>query len=287
MMVPKEMAVPAAWCEMSRDPSRARGRSASWSARRRAGVVAVVPRASRVGPLAAVISSASRVVPLAALAFAFLSLAAAPRLADASSPKNLGEQFVIGRLKYAGGGDWYGNQSSIRNIQRALAERVGIPTATEERTVSILDVDLFETPFLTVSGHGTVRFSQEEAERLRHYLRHGGFLWADDDYGMDESFRPEMRKVFPEAELVELPFDHEIYHCFYDLPDGLPKIHEHHGGPPHGYGIFQDGRLVVFYSFNTDIRDGTEDPEVHKDPPEKREAAMRMAMNVVVYALSH
>ena len=272
--------MPAARCEMNRDPSSARGKSAPWPARRRV-AAAVLP-----------VSSVLLRVPLAALALALalaalLALAVAPRPATAAPSKDLGERFAIGRLKYAGGGDWYSNPSSLPNIQRAVADRVGIPTAPEERRVSLLDADLFETPFLYMNGHGTVRFSQEEAERLRHYLRHGGFLWADDNYGMDETFRPEMRKVFPEAEWVELPFDHEIYHAFYEFPAGLPKIHEHHGGPPHGYGIFQDGRLVVFYSYNTDIGDGTEDPEVHKDPPEKREAATRMAVNVVVYALSH
>jgi len=197
------------------------------------------------------------------------------------------ERFVIGRVKYTGGGDWYSNPSSLPNIMKALSERAGIPSGVEERRVSLLDADLFETPFLYMNGHGTVRFSQEEAERLRFYLRHGGFLWADDNYGMDETFRPEMRKVFPDAEWVELPFGHEIYHCYYDLPGGLPKIHEHHGGPPHGFAIFQDGRMVVYYTYNTDIGDGTEDEGVHNDPPDKREAAMRMATNVVVYALTH
>ncbi len=255
--------MPAAWCEMSRDPSRARG-------------CPIPPSARWLSPA----------VPTAVL-LSLIALPVAPRAALAASPHDLGERFVIGRLKYAGGGDWYSNPSSLPNIQRAVAERVGIPTPAEERRVSLLDPDLFETPFLYMNGHGTVRFSQEEAERLRHYLRHGGFLWADDNYGMDESFRPEMRKVFPDAEWVELPFDHEVYRAFYEFPAGLPKIHEHHGGPPHGFGIFQDGRLVVFYTYNTDIGDGTEDPEVHSDLPEKREAAMRMAVNVVVYALTH
>jgi hypothetical protein len=150
-----------------------------------------------------------------------------------------------------------------------------------------MDENLFAFPFVYMTGHGKVRFSDEEAARLRHYLVSGGFLWADDNYGMDEHFRREIRKVFPDAELVEVPFDHGIYHIVYDFPAGLPKIHEHHGGPPHGYGIFHDGRLVVFYSYNTDIGDGLEDPEVHRDPPEKRQAAMRMAINIVTHALTH
>jgi hypothetical protein len=233
-----------------------------------------------------VMATSARAMLALALALALAPAIARPaRAAAAAAP--LGERFVIGRLKYGGGGDWYSNPSSLPNIMRAVSERVGIPSGPEERRVSLLDPELFECPFLYMNGHGTVRFSQEEADRLRHYLRHGGFLWADDNYGMDETFRPEMRKVFPEAEWVELPQSHEIYHCYFDLAGGLPKIHEHHGGPPRGYGIYDEGRLVVYYTYNTDIGDGTEDADVHKDPPEKREAAMRMAVNVVVYALSH
>jgi hypothetical protein len=237
------------------------------------------------------IGNGVRGIFLAAAASASLlhpHLAAPAAAAPPTSTVSLdsGERFVIGRVHYSGGGDWYSNPSSLPNIMKALSERAGIPAAVEERRVSLLDPDLFETPFLYMNGHGTVRFSQEEAERLRYYLRHGGFLWADDNYGMDESFRVEMRKVFPDAEWVELPHDHEIYRSYYDLP-GLPKIHEHHGGPPHGLAIFQEGRMVVYYTYNTDIGDGTEDADVHNDPPEKREAAMRMAMNVVVYTLTH
>jgi hypothetical protein len=162
-----------------------------------------------------------------------------------------------------------------------------LATPNEEARLSIMDEALFSYPFIYMTGHGKVKFSDEEAARLRHYLVSGGFLWADDNYGMDEYLRRELRKVFPETELVEIPFDHEIYHTIYDFPAGLPKIHEHHGGPPHGYGILYEGRLVVFYSYNTDIGDGLEDAEVHRDPPEKREAARRMALNIVAYALTH
>jgi hypothetical protein len=150
-----------------------------------------------------------------------------------------------------------------------------------------LDDDLFSHPFVHMTGHGNVRFSDEEAERLRWYLAHGGFLFADDNYGMDESFRREMRRVFPDEELVEVPFDHDLYHSVYDFPAGPPKIHEHHGGPPKGLAIFHDGRMVVFYTYNTDIGDGLEDADVHGDPAEVREEALRMAVNVVAYALTH
>ena len=195
--------------------------------------------------------------------------------------------FRIARLKYRGGGDWYSDPTSLPNLMRRVEQVLGIRAAGEEARVSIMDVSLFAYPFIYMTGHGKVRFSDEEAARLRHYLVSGGFLWADDNYGMDEYLRRELRKVFPDEELVELPFDHEIYHIVYDFPTGLPKIHEHHGGPPHGYGIIYDGRLVVFYSYNTDIGDGLENPEVHKDPQEKREAAMRMAINIVAYAQTH
>jgi len=195
--------------------------------------------------------------------------------------------FTIARLKYRGGGDWYSNPTSLPNLLAAVRERLGIPTAKGDVAVDLLDDDLFRYPFLYMTGHGRVSFSSAEAARLRTYLGAGGFLWADDNYGMDEYFRREIRKVLPEQELVELPFSHGIYHSTHSFPAGLPKVHEHDGGPPHGYGMFLDGRLVVFYSFNTDIGDGMEDAEVHHDPPEKREQALRMGINVVTYALTH
>jgi hypothetical protein len=193
----------------------------------------------------------------------------------------------LARLHYGGGGDWYANPTSLPNLARALEERLGVQVSVEEGHVGPMDEDLFDYPFLHMTGHGNVRFTTEEAERLRWYLVHGGFLFADDNYGMDESFRREIRKVFPEAELVEIPFDHEIYHSVYDFRQGLPKIHEHHGGAPRGYGIFHEGRLVIFYSYNTDIGDGLEDADVHKDPPQVRARALEMALNVVAYAMTH
>ena len=195
--------------------------------------------------------------------------------------------FQIVRLKYRGGGDWYTGPTSLPNLLEHVHDALGLDTPKDETRLAIMDDALFSYPFVYMTGHGKVKFSDEEAARLRRYLLSGGFLWADDCYGMDEYFRPEMRKVFPEQELVEIPFDHEIYHTIYDFPGGLPKIHEHHGGPPHGYGIIHDGRLVVFYSYNTDIGDGLEDPEVHRDPPDKRDAAAKMAVNIVAYALTH
>jgi hypothetical protein len=197
------------------------------------------------------------------------------------------EEFNIARLKYRGGGDWYSDPTSIPNLLERVRRDLGVETARDEVKLDIMNESLFNYPFAYMTGHGKVKFSDEEAARLRLYLTSGGFLWVDDNYGLDEHFRKEIRKVFPEEELVEMPFSHEIYHVVYDFPGGLPKIHEHHGGPPHGYGIVYEGRLVVFYSFNTDIGDGLEDAGVHDDPPDKREAAARMAVNIVAYALTH
>jgi hypothetical protein len=218
---------------------------------------------------------------------AVLALIAGSVAGSAAQGGDVEGRFHIARLKYRGGGDWYTDPTSIPNLLDYVHDALGIETAKEEVRLSIMDEALFSYPFVYMTGHGKVKFSDEEAARLRRYLLSGGFLWADDCYGMDESFRGEMRNVFPEAELVEIPFDHEIYHVFYDLPAGLPKIHEHHGGPPHGYGILNQGRLVVFYSYNTDIGCGLEDPEVHGDPAEKRDAARKMAVNIVAYALTH
>lgn len=196
--------------------------------------------------------------------------------------------FAIGRVKYGGGGDWYGNKTSLRNLLRGLKERTSVKIASEEEVaVEVGSDSFFNFPFLWLSGHGPVRFTGKEAERLREHLKNGGFLFADDDYGLEKTFKEEMKKVFPDKDLVELPFTHDIYHCFYDLPQGPPKIHEHDGLPPRGYAIVHEGRVVVFFTDEADIGDGLEDAEIHGDPPEKREQAMKMAVNVVIYALTH
>jgi len=195
--------------------------------------------------------------------------------------------FTIARIKYNGGGDWYTGQTSLGNLLRFVRENTAIDAAENEVTISLMDDQLYLYPYLYITGHGNVRFSEKEAERLREYLANGGFIHADDCYGMDKSFRREMKKVFPELEMVELPFNHEIYHSCFEFSGGLPKIHEHDGGPPHGYGVFFEGRLVLFYSFNTDLGDGWEDPEVHNDPPEKRQEALKMGTNIITYALTH
>ena len=193
--------------------------------------------------------------------------------------------FTIARLKYSGGGDWYNDPSIIPNLLEYMRRHVNIETAAEEARVSLLDEKLFYYPVLFMTGHGNVSFSEREAERLRLYLVNGGFLYVDDDYGLDDHFRREIKKVFPDKDLLEIPFDHPIYHIYFKFHDGLPKIHEHDGGPPQGFGYFHQGRLVVFYTYNTNISDGWADPEVHNDPPEVREKAFQMGTNIILYAL--
>lgn len=193
--------------------------------------------------------------------------------------------FTIVRLKYSGGGDWYNNPSMIPNMLTFLRQRAGIACAKDEVRLSIMDENLFSYPVLFLTGHGHILFSDTEAQRLRLYLCEGGFLFADDDYGMDQSFRREMKKVFPDKEMLEIPFAHPVFHQLYKFNQGLPKIHEHDGGAPKAYGYFHEGRLVVFYAFNTNISDGWADPEVHGDPPEKREQALRMGCNIFIYAM--
>ncbi len=223
---------------------------------------------------------------LLALLIGVAGAAAPARAADAPPPG--AREFGIARLKYGGGGDWYEDRTSLRNLLRALRDRGALPVAHEEEAVVEPGAAaLFQYPFLFACGHGNMKFTPLEVENLRRYLTRGGFLWVDDDFGIDPSFRREMKRVFPDAPIVELPFSHPIFHQLYDLPGGLPKIHEHDGGPARAYGIVYDGRLVVFYSYDCDLGDGLEDEDVHHDPPEKREAALRMAMNLATYALSH
>jgi len=196
--------------------------------------------------------------------------------------------FGIARLKYGGGGDWYGNQTSLKNLLAGLRARTDIAVAGDDAAVvEPGSATLFQFPFVFAAGHGNIKFTEAEAANLRRWLDSGGFLWVDDDFGLAASFRREMKKVFPDAELVELPFDHPVFQAPYAFPSGLPKVHEHDGGPARAFGIVRDGRLCVFFSFDTDLGDGLEDESVHQDPPEKREAALRMAMNIVHQALTH
>jgi hypothetical protein len=192
----------------------------------------------------------------------------------------------IARLHYDGGGDWYCDPSSLPNWLELFSTRTGIPTAETEAVVTLDSEDLYQYPFLYVSGHGRIAPGEQDLQDLRRYLEAGGFLYADDNYGLDASFRQMVARLFPEEELVPIGPEHPIYHSFYDLP-GLPKIHQHDGDPAQSYGVYRGGRLVIFYTWSSDIGDGLEDAEVHGDPPVVREAAARMAVNILMYALTH
>jgi hypothetical protein len=206
-------------------------------------------------------------------------------ISAAAPPHQTADSVTVARLQYDGGGDWYANPSSLPNLLAAVRERTGIPVAGREVTVTPLDPALPDHPYVYMTGHGNVRFSPAERAALRRYLLGGGFLHADDNYGLDESFRREMTEIFPDSELREIPADHPVFHSVYDLAEGLPKIHEHDGQPPQALGIFDGGRLLVFYSYESDLGDGWEDEGVHQDPAELREQAIRMGINLFVYVL--
>ena len=225
------------------------------------------------------------IAALSALTAGFAARCATAAAPDAAPPG--ARAFTIARLKYGGGGDWYEDRTSLTNLLKALRDRTSIPVASDhEATVEPASAAIFQYPFVFACGHGNIKFTDAELSNLRHYLDAGGFLWVDDDFGIDPSFRREMKRLYPDSPLIELPFSHPIFHQLYEFPGGLPKIHEHDGGPARAYGIFHDGRLVVFYTFDTDIGDGLEDEEIHHDPPEKRDAALRMGLNIVHFALT-
>ncbi|MEE9208141.1 MAG: DUF4159 domain-containing protein [Gemmatimonadota bacterium] len=193
---------------------------------------------------------------------------------------------TVARLHYEGGGDWYANPSSLPNLLEAIRQRTTIRVSARPGEVRLTDPDLADYPILHLTGHGNIRFSEAEIGLLRSYLEGGGFLHADDNYGLDESFRREVRRLYPGQALVEVPLDHPIYHMLYEFPKGLPKIHEHDGLPAQGLGLFLDGRLALFYTYQTDLGDGWEDASVHEDPESKREQALRMGVNIFLYALT-
>lgn len=195
------------------------------------------------------------------------------------------EAVTVGRLHYDGGGDWYANPSSLPNLLKAIGERTSLRVAPRERVVRLGDDDLWGLPYIYMTGHGNVKWSEADLVTLRRYLGQGGFLHVDDNYGMDESIRKEIARLFPDRPLVEVPWNHPIYRLVYEFPKGVPKIHEHDGKPAQGFGLFLDGRLALYYTYQSDLGDGWEDPDVHHDPPEKHEAALRMGVNLVMYAV--
>ncbi len=195
-------------------------------------------------------------------------------------------EFQIARLKYSGGADWYNDPSAEVNLLNFIQQNTNIKVDARYQFVDISSDEIFSYPFLFMTGHGNVFFSEDEADRLRLYLENGGFLYIDDDYGLNDAIRREMKKVFPEKEFVELPFDYGLYNIFYKFENGPPKIHEHDNKTPQGFGIFLDNRLAVYFTFESNPGDGWADAEVHNDPPQKREEALKFGTNIVIWALS-
>lgn len=193
---------------------------------------------------------------------------------------------TITRLRYGGGGDWYSDPSSLPNLIAYASRQTGIRIAPEEARAAIGDDTFRGSTYLYMTGHGNINFTAEEAALLRSHLLAGAFLHADDNYGMDRAFRREMKKVFPDKDWVELPPDHPIFNIVFPFPEGLPKIHEHDGKRPQGLGLFHEGRLIVLYTYESDLGDGWEDPQVHNVAPELREAALKMGTNIIAYALA-
>lgn len=193
----------------------------------------------------------------------------------------------IALLKYSGGGDWYANlETSLPNLIKYCNQHLKTRINPEQAIVEPGSPDIFNYPFVHITGHGNIVFSPAEVQNIRKYLEAGGFLHVSDNYGLDVFIRRELKKIFPDQELVEVPYSHIIYRFPFSFPDGLPKIHEHDNKPPKGYGIFLNGRLVCFYDYECDLGDGWEDPAVHKDSPETHEKALKMGANLIYYAFS-
>ncbi len=194
--------------------------------------------------------------------------------------------FQIARLKYSGGGDWYNDPSAEVNLLKFVQANTNIKVKAEYKFVDVSSDEIFSYPFLFLTGHGNVVFSADEAKRLRSYLENGGFLYIDDDYGLDKAIRREMKKVFPDNDFIEVPFSHKIFNIFYKFENGIPKTHEHDKKPPQTFGIFLGERLAVLYTYESNPSDGWADPEVHNDPKDKREEALKFGANIIIYALS-
>lgn len=197
------------------------------------------------------------------------------------------QAYKIAVLKYNGGGDWYANlDTSLPNLIQFCNEQLKTSIHPEQAVVEAGSIEIFNYPFVHMTGHGNVIFSTQEADNLRKYLMAGGFLHISDNYGMDAFIRPQLKKIFPELDLIEIPFTHPVYHQKFKFPNGLPKVHEHDNKAPQGFGLVYKGRLVCFYDFECDLGDGWESPEVHNDSPEARQKALRMGANLVSYAFT-
>lgn len=197
------------------------------------------------------------------------------------------DRLIIPRVKYGGGGDWYVGPTALPNLLKQAGERLGIPVQADNVAVSISDQELYRYPMLFMTGHGQIKFKDHEINTLLTYLDNGGFLLINDSYGMEKYVKREVRRLYPDNELVALPKDHPIFNSLYEFPDGLPKIHEHDGKPPVAYAIFDKGRMKILYLLESDIGDGLEDEGVHPaDTPEIREKAMQMALNILVFVMN-
>ncbi len=196
------------------------------------------------------------------------------------------QSFSIARVHYSGGGDWYSDPSSLPNLLNYLNSNTPMSAYPEEFRIKLTDDDANQYPYLYMTGHGNVRFTDDEVIALRSILMNGGFLHADDNYGMDPSFRREIKRVFPEKELIPLPHNHPIFHQVYDFNNGLPKVHEHNNKPPQALALYEDDRILVIYTYESDLGDGWEDAEVHNDPNYIREAALQMGVNIIHFALT-
>jgi len=192
----------------------------------------------------------------------------------------------IGKLKYKGGGDWYANKTALPNLIEYCNQQLDLAISAEEDIIEVDSEEIFLYPYVYMTGHGNVVFSNSDAENLRNYLIAGGFLHIDDNYGMDNFVRLEMKKVFPELDFVELPFDHPIYHQKFKFKNGLPKIHEHDGNPAQGFGLIYEGRLVCYYSYESDLGNGWEDQNIHNDPEALRLEALKMGANILSFAFT-
>lgn len=221
-----------------------------------------------------------KLIILTALLFVFVNCLTFAQKTEKSAIK-------LGRVKYSGGGDWYNDPSADVNLLEFISKNTNIAVDPVYDYVDLASDNLFIYPVIFLTGHGNMNFSAQEVKNLKAYLENGGFLYIDDDYGLDEFVRREMKKVFPDQKFTELPFNHGIYSAHFKFSQGVPKIHEHNDKPPQGFGLFAGDRLCVFYTFESNPSDGWADPEIHNNPPEKREAALKMGANIVVWALTN
>ena len=196
------------------------------------------------------------------------------------------QTFSIARIHYGGGGDWYSDPSSIPNLLNYLSTNTPISVNTEEARIKLSDENANQYPYLYLTGHGNIKFTDDEIIALRTILMNNGFLHADDNYGMDASFRREIKRVFPNKELVPLPYDHRLFDTYFSFPEGLPKIHEHDGKPPQALALFEGERIILLYTYESDLGDGWENASVHQDPWPIRESALKMGVNIIYFALT-